>query len=443
MQTNTQPKSRFRRWLPIAAVVIVMTLVGGLALDLRLHGLVWRYLYSVTGEESALSQLTGFVGYLANFTRPQPNTAVTTAIPYTSASLNPLGVNAFLEDEVEPAKRERQLQMIHDAGFGWIRQQFRWDDIEISGRSDFTDRRNGTSVNAWDKYDNIVALANKYNVQIIARLNSAPAWSQAPDNQYPGFAPPADFNDFVHYAVAVASRYKGRIRFYQVWNEPNIYPEWGNAPINPEAYTDLLCRTYTALKAVDPTIVVISGALAPTDELNARNLNEYIFLQRMYAAGAAKCFDILGAQGYGLRTGPTDQRLRSTDTNFGRNLWLRDLMLANGDGNKPIWIGEMGWDPVPDDPAIADRLNYGQVTDEQATRYAVEAYQRARAEWPWVGVMSYWFFKRASDTEKGQSFYYFRLVDPDFTPRPVYYAIKQYANSISVLPSGSQAPADF
>ncbi len=57
--------------------------------------------------------------------------------------------------------------------------------------------------------------------------------------------PPADFQDFVDYAVAVAERYQGRIQYYQVWNEPNLYPEWGDQTVNAEAYTDLLCRTYT------------------------------------------------------------------------------------------------------------------------------------------------------------------------------------------------------
>ena len=414
------------------AIVVLMigALTFGLALDLRLHGLVWRTLYSVTGEEAPFKQITGFVAYLGSFTRPQPNTA-RTAIPtdFTSATLNPLGVNTFLEDEVEPAKRERQLQLIQAAGFGWIRQQFRWDDLEISQHGDFNDKRNGQAISAWDKYDNIVALAQKYQVQIIARLNSPPAWSQAAANQYPGFAPPLDFNDFANYAAAVASRYKGKIRFYQVWNEPNISPEWGHAAINPEAYTDLLCRTYRALKMVDPNIVVISGALAATNALDAQNLNDVIFLQRMYDAGAAKCFDILGAQGYGLRTGPTDHRLRPTDITFAHQLWLRDAMVANHDAAKPIWIGEMGWNPVPDDPAISDKLRFGQVSDEQAARYAVEAYQRARSEWPWVGVISMWYFKRAADDIRNQSWYYFRLVDPDFTLRPVYEAIKQYAQT--------------
>jgi hypothetical protein len=416
--------------IAIIGVVVVLGLTLGLALDLRLHGLVWRTLYSVTGEEAPFKQLTGFVEYLGSFSRPQPNTAITDVpTQFTSATLNPLGVNTFLEDEVEPAKRERQLQMIQAAGFGWIRQQFRWDDLEISQRGDFTDKRNGQTISAWDKYDNIVDLAQKYQVQIIARLNSPPAWSQSPDNQMPGYAPPANFDDFANYAAAVATRYKSKIRFYQVWNEPNIIPEWGKAAINPEAYADLLCRTYTALKKVDPAIVVISGALAPTIELDAQNLNDVIFLQRMYDAGAAKCFDILGAQGYGLRTGPTDHRMRPTDITFAHQMWLRDAMVANHDAAKPIWIGEMGWNPVPDDPAISNKLSYGQVTDEQAARYAVEAYQRAHTEWPWVGVISMWYFKRASDDIRNQSWYYFRLVDPDFTTRPVYDAIKQYALS--------------
>jgi hypothetical protein len=57
------------------------------------------------------------------------------------------------------------------------------------------------------------------------------------------------------------------------------------------------------------------------------------------------------------------------------------------------------------------------------------AYQRAQEEWPWIGNISYWFFKRADDSERGQAFYYFRMVEPDFTPLPVYEAMKNYIAS--------------
>lgn len=411
------------QWL-LLILITALILGAGLALDLAAHGLVWRLLYSITGEEAPLKQLYGFTEYVGNLTRRQPVTITDAPIRYTD--VNPLGVNTFLEDEVEVAKRERQLQMIHDAGFGWIRQQFRWDDLEISGRGDFTDRRHTPILSAWDKYDNIVALAAKYQVQIIARLNSPPTWSQPPGTQS-AYTPPANFDDYANYAAAVATHYKGQIRYFQVWNEPNLKSDWGDPTINPEAYTDLLCRAYKALRAVDPAIVVISAALGPTVEITNQNLNDYIFLQRMYDTGAGACFDILAVQGYGLRSGPTDQRMRPMDINYAHNVWIRDLMITNGDAAKPIWISEMAWNPVPNDPSIADRLNFGQVTDAQAARYAVEAYQRAHNEWPWVGVVCYWFFKRAGDAEKNQSWYYFRMVDPDFTPRPVYDAVKQYA----------------
>src|SRR5258708_34982545 len=418
----------FSQKLQIMAAVIVLLFVG-LALDLKFHGLAWRLFYSVTGEEAPANQLYGFVLYLANPPRAHP--VVPTTLPINYSSVNPLGMNTFLDLEVEPAKRQRQLQMIADAGFGWIRQQFRWEDIEIEGRGNFTDTRNGLPVDAWKKYDNIVDLADQYHLKIIARLGVPPKWSEPP-RAVRGFAPPTDMQDFVNYAVAVATRYQGRIQFYQVWNEPNIYPEWGEQVPNPEAYTDLLCRTYRALTQVDPSIAVISGTLAQTIEMSDRNLNDLVFLQRMYQTGAAQCFDILGAQAYGLFSGPTNRRIRPTQINFARVLWLRDMMIANGDAKKPIWIGEMAWNPVPDAQTVPDvqyRMNYGQVNDDQAARYAVEGYRRAREEWPFVGVINYWYFKMPDESRKNEAIYYFRMVDPDFTPRPVYQAIKAYATS--------------
>jgi polysaccharide biosynthesis protein PslG len=406
-------------------IIVAIALVIGLAADLYFRGLAWRMFYALTGEEGIAGQLNGMLQVAGNLTRPLP---AVSAAPAGEVSPNMDGVNTFLEDEVEPAKRERQLQMIKEAGFGWIRQQFRWDDLEISARGDFTDRRNSPEISAWDKYDNIVALSERYGVRIMARLGSPPRWSQA-EGALPGYEPPTNYDDFANYARTLATRYKGKITHWQVWNEPNLTPEWGNLSPDPEAYTDLLCRTFKVLKEVDPANVVIMGALGPTFEISERNLTDYLYLQRMYDAGAGKCFDILSVQGYGLRSSPADQRMRATFINFNHPLYLREIMVNNGDAAKPIWISEMAWNPVPDDPTIKDKERFGQVTDEQAARYGVEAWERIRREWKWVGVVNYWFFKRAGDSERDQSWYYFRMVDPDFTPRPVYGAFKDYLQS--------------
>ena len=337
--------------------------------------------FALTGEERPAAQVRGMLAWALGWLRPQPETAPYAPVRHTD--LPPFGINTFLDQEVEVEKREASLQMIADAGFTWIRQSFPWYDIEIHGKGDFEDRRHDPTRSAWDKYDNIVDLADAYGLDIIARLEAPPAWSRADGTDRGAFAPPDDISDFADYTAAVVSRYKGRIRFYQIWNEPNIYPEWGKQPVDPEAYTALLCRAYARIKRIDPDAVIISGAMAQTSELgtwnaeyNGNNLMDTVFLQRMYAAGAQPCFDIMAVNDYMLWSGPTDRRVTQREINFTRPAWIRDVMVANGDAAKPIWISEMNSNAAPE--GVPDR--FGRVTPDQQARWAPLAFERWLAE---------------------------------------------------------------
>ena len=345
--------------------------------------------------------------------------------------MNPFGVNTFLQLEVEPAKRERQMQMIEEAGFRWIRQEFTWEDIEIHGKGDFEDRRNDPPRSAWDKYDHIVDLAETYDIQIIARLSNPPAWTRSLTNTVGFTAPPDDARDYGDFVEAVVRRYRDRVHTYQLWNEPNIYPEWGESAVDPLGYTALLCEGYRRAKTVDPEVVVLSGALAQTIALSGRDLNDFIFLQRMYDAGAGDCFDVLATNAYLLWSAPTDHRRRPLVTNYGRTEYIRDIMVRNGDAHKPIWISEMNSNAVPVGPAAEGILGwgaFGQVSLETQASWAPLAYERALAEWPYVGVINFWFFKPASDADANQSYYYFRMVEADFSRLPVYDTMKAYTS---------------
>jgi len=390
-----------------------------------------QYLSSVTGEEDPWEQVKGF-GRLIVLSLTHPPLQLEPDVPIAHAGVSPFGINTFLEQEVEPEKVEQSLRMIRDAGFRWIRQEFPWEDIEQSGRGDFWDHRWGYS--AWDKYDLIVELANESGLQIIARLDNPPAWSRADGNAVGTLAPPDDFEDFGDFVSAVVSRYKGKIRYYQIWNEPNIYPEWGEQPVDAAGYVRLLQIAYRRAKEADPDCVILSAGLAQTLEPGPMNLNDLTYLQQMYDAGVRGYFDIMGVMAYGLWTGPGDHRTHPDLTNFSRPQLIREIMVRNGDAGKPLWATEVGWNAVP--PDFPSFPTYGRVTEEQQARYAVQAYQRAQEEWPWMGVLNYWFFKRATDTETNQVFYYFRMVEPDFTPMPVYEAIKEYANQPPVVHVG-------
>jgi hypothetical protein len=438
-----------KRWHPAALITfIALVFIVLLVLDLSNRGLAWQFFWSQTGEEEPLAQVRGMVEWVGNLTRPQP--VNDPLVPMDHANVNPYGINTFLHQEVDPAKVEEQLRLISEAGFGWIREEFTWEEIEVDGRGQFTDSRNdmngdGTpdTISGWAKFDRIVDLAEQYGIRIQARLSNPPAWAQAEGVHTQ--TPPVKTQDYVNFVAAAAERYRGRVTHFQIWNEPNIFPEWGadnvdgSSPraVSPEEYAALLCASYRALKTVDPDIVVISGALAPTSELGGVNLNDFVFLQRMYQTGARECFDVLSMQGYGLNSGPTDRRMRPTTVNVGRNQYIRDLMVQNGDAAKPIWISEAAWNPVPTESdypePISNRLLFGQVTLQQAADYMPLAYQRMQQEWPWVAVMNYWYFTQPSDVNKGSSWYYFRMAEPDYseehptyTTLPVYESMKTH-----------------
>ena len=426
MTTRPSPttfRTRTRRLALIAAVLLLLAVLVGL--DLRHRGWLWQFAWSQTGEENPLAQIRGLVEVTGNLIR-QP-LATEPLAPINHKADIPYGINTFLQEEVEVAKVEAMLRMIRDAGFVWLRQEFPWEDLEVNGRGQFD----------WVKYDQIVELTAAYGLRLLVRLSNPPAWSRA-DPAAGDLAPPDDLQDFVNYAAAVAERYRGQITHYQIWNEPNIFPEWGNSFVDPARYTELLCRTHAALKRVDPDIVVINAAIAPTISLDGyKGFSDLIFLQEIYDLGGGDCFDVLSAQGYGLFSGPADRRLRATTVNAARHTYYRDIMVRNGDAHKPIWLSEAAWNATLDAALPREQIDaymrFGNVTQQQAARYMPMLYERAQREWPWVGNIMYWFFTRKDPFEANQSFYYFRMVEPDYQPEkprftalPVYHTVRDY-----------------
>lgn len=417
---------------------VSLLLLGGLTFLLVRLPTGRAFMWGQTGEESLPAQVKGMTDRAGDLLRPRLKLDARAPVAYTD--VNPFGVNTFLEQEAEPAKVERALEMAVDAGYHWIRQEFVWEDIEIHAKGDFEDRRHAPYRSAWQKYDRIVDLAERQGLELIVRISNPPEWTRSAGAEPGTFAPPDNAQDFADFVGAVVARYKGRIRFYQLWNEPNIYPEWGSYPINPEAYTELLRAGATAARAADPNVVIIAGALAATINLQpaaaapANSLSDLIFLQRMYDAGAAPWFDIVAVQGYGLWSGPTDRRMQPRVLNISHHLFVRDLMVANGDSAKPIWMAEMNWNAAPDDVPAP----YGRVSLAQQARYLPLAYARVRKEWPWVGVANTWYLKRATDeweqARKPEA--WFRLLLPDFAPLPAYASMKIYTASLAAEVSG-------
>ena len=332
-----------------------------------------------------------------------------------------VGVNVFLEQEVEPDKRQLSLDLIRAAGITTIRQQVPWEQIEPVAKGQFVDPKFGNST--WDNFDDIVQRANASHVQVVLRLDTSPRWAlpaSAPD----GLGPPVNYDDYWDFVGQVAARYRGRVKGYQVWNEPNLTSEWGHQPPDPDGYARLLRGAWDRIHAADPAATVVMAALAPTLTNNADARDELQYLQSLYDGGARGTFDVLATQVYGLRGGPDDPRMDRSDVTFSRPALVREVMVRNGDGGTRVWATEMGWNANPD---WITEQHFGQVTPTLQARYTVRGVHRIGEQWPWLDLVCVWFWKRADDTNRGQDWFWFRLADPDFSLQPVYYALRDAA----------------
>lgn len=384
--------------------------------------------------------LTALFGLLYSFFTsdhsPQAQNSPPHLIPNTD--VNPFGANFFLDREVEEWKREKTVRMASEAGIGWAKQQFRWAEIEPQRKSEFVDPLSKES--SWKKYDSIVELCEKYGLQIIARLDRPPIWAHG-DTLHPE-RPPLNFEDYGDFVYVFVERYKGRVKYIQIWNEPNIYPEWGNRPVDPEEYVELLKIAYLRAKEADPNVYVLSAPLAitlgepATEPGRWRSMNDLEFLEKMYQAGAKDYFDILSANAFGMDS-PPDAPPDPKVLNFSRVLLQRQIMEKYGDEDKPIWFNEYGWNAAPSD-FPEEKLIWKRVDEELQARYTLLGIEMARREWPWAGVFNIWYFRHVGDLSPDSADYYFRMVDVDFTPRRVYYAVKD-----SVVAMGEAGPGFF
>jgi hypothetical protein len=84
----------------------------------------------------------------------------------------------------------------------------------------------------------------------------------------------------------------------EVWNEMNIDQEWPAGQIDPDAYVAMLRPAYNAIKAADPNVMVISGALSPTGFFGGgcgrTGCDDAPYLRGMAAADAAQYADCIG-----------------------------------------------------------------------------------------------------------------------------------------------------
>ncbi len=350
---------------------------------------------------------------LAIFSWPRPpGVRVDLGAPQTVHTQHPVVcMHTRLTDEVEPWKVLRTLEMVRQVGAPTIVEYFPWAYHE-GAPGEF----------GWGHADMVVDYAANQGLAVVARLGGlVPDWAREAPGDPPTvntYLPEDRFDEFGEYVFQFVSHFKGRVRYIIIWNEPNVTLEWGFRPVDPEGYTALLRIAYERAKQADPNIIVLGGALAPTLEPEGSELalNDLLYLERMYAAGAGAYFDMLAVHAYGLKFPPEEPPALDA-LNFRRVELVRDIMVAHGDADKKMMLTESGWN---DSPRWTRAVSPGARID-----YTLNGSAWAEQHWPWMQAVCTWAFRYPAPQRAYGD--YFTLVSPEFVAKPIYDAVRQWA----------------
>jgi hypothetical protein len=181
----------------------------------------------------------------------------------------------------------------------------------------------------FDLLDRYTRIAGEHHVDILLTLGLTPAWASARPDEPSAYdkgnaAEPRQLADWEQYLRVVATRYKGVIHNYEIWNEPNVK---GTFTGSSQAMLELSRAAYRVLKSVDPTITVVSPAATAGDGVSW--LGEY--LQK----GGCAYTDVIGYHFYVTPEPPEAmvaliKKVEVTSRKY-------DCQ------NKPVWNTESGW----------------------------------------------------------------------------------------------------
>ncbi len=342
----------------------------------------------------------------------------------------PLAFGYGLQAHMIGTNIEEVMVATRNLGFNWLKQQVRWS---------ITEPEDG--VHRWNELDLIVDRATYSDIHLLFSVVTSPEWAREVGFDATVDGPPADAAFLADFLQELAHRYCGTsLRAIEVWNEQNLYYEWGNLPLSAADYVSLLAQASAAIRSVCPSMYIVSGAPTPSGNVPGTAVDDFVYLERMMIAGMAQHVDAIGAHpsGYNVPANTVWEDACAAIIQSGNSFngacdnphhsWsfrstmegYRSILQTFG-VNLPIWPTEFGWAA-----GGAYHPAYGYANDnsyEEQAAWTVEAYQMMKA-WGWVAPPILWnlnFRVIADQTERAQ----WGIVNNDWSPLPVYDALRK------------------
>jgi hypothetical protein len=291
----------------------------------------------------------------------------------------------------------RDLDGMAATGARWFRIDFYWPTVQDGGPNSWD----------WSSTDRVVRAAIARGLEILAMPAYSPTWARPPGS--PDHHPPLNPDDYARFVTAAVKRYAPLgVHTWEIWNEPNTAAFWPPKP-DPAAYTTLLKPAYAAIKAADPTAVVVTAGLATgLDRSDGTTLSARTFLRQAYDAGAKGSFDAVGLHPAAFPAMPLDPHVWNS---FYNTPTLYQVMVDHGDGAKRIWGTEFSAPTGNAPTAGTNRFQFDSLV----------AGYRAWIAWPFTGPLL-WYSWRDSGTNQFDLEQNFGLLANNGAPKPALLA---------------------
>ena len=315
----------------------------------------------------------------------------------TRDSASPFGVLDFLAwdhawngHHYEGDKAEKAVKLMQEAGVGFVRMDFLWDDIEPAyGEFNFK------------KYDKIVDLLIAHDIKILGLLSYNASWAS---NQWNG---PPNKTFFTAYAKAVVSHFKDRVKYWEIWNEPDD-PQYWTPQDDMRSYTELLKSVYPALKNEDPDCVVVMGGVSKTIAVSLRHIYKY---------GGKEYFDVVNFHPFVDPLLPNAEQMLE-----GIYKGVYHVLEQKQDIQKPIWFSELGCPGVRSADGSGGWWFGKSPTEDEQADWVKKVYDKPLR---WKGVQRiFWAFFRDTSNHFKNDVDHFGLLREDFSKKPAFDAYK-------------------
>lgn len=183
----------------------------------------------------------------------------------------------------------------------------------------------------WVNGDYTVANATKSKMDVMFSLIAPPVWA---NNMPPYATGPAHLSmfknmaDWENYCRTVMLRYKGVVKYWEIWNEENAPTVWFKGG-TPEDFVALTRAAYTIAKSIDPNnVVIMGGIVGPDAEVKYGGKN---FFARTLQLGISDYIDVYA--------------VHYTAAEWDKYVWFTGLIKKYGNPLKPIWNTEEDYRP--------------------------------------------------------------------------------------------------